>query len=164
MTLLVTGGAGFIGSNFIFYWMKHYPEDRVICVDKLTYAGNIAALQPMMDRPNFRFCHLDICDRDGIERLFEDERPDIVVNFAAESHVDRSIDLQFIHIQELMRLLVKKRILWDTGPPYVIMTKIILSWMSRNMGLRQEKIMCIFRTRADCIRLDITMLFLLRMS
>lgn len=70
----------FIGSNFIFYWMKHYPEDRVICVDKLTYAGNIAALQPMMDRPNFRFCHLDICDRDGIERLFEDERPDIVVN------------------------------------------------------------------------------------
>ena len=92
MTLLVTGGAGFIGSNFIFYWMKHYPEDRVICVDKLTYAGNIAALQPMMDRPNFRFCHLDICDRDGIERLFEDERPDIVVNFAAESHVDRSIE------------------------------------------------------------------------
>ena len=55
MTLLVTGGAGFIGSNFIFYWMKHYPEDRVICVDKLTYAGNIAALQPMMDRPNFRW-------------------------------------------------------------------------------------------------------------
>ena len=92
MTLLVTGGAGFIGSNFIFYWMKHYPEDRVICVDKLTYAGNIATLQPMMDRPNFRFCHLDICDRDGIERLFEDERPDIVVNFAAESHVDRSIE------------------------------------------------------------------------
>lgn len=92
MTLLVTGGAGFIGSNFIFYWMKHYPEDRVICVDKLTYAGNIAALQLMMDRPNFRFCHLDICDRDGIERLFEDERPDIVVNFAAESHVDRSIE------------------------------------------------------------------------
>lgn len=92
MTLLVTGGAGFIGSNFIFYWMKHYPEDRVICVDKLTYAGNIAALQLMMDRPNFRFCHLDICDQDGIERLFEDERPDIVVNFAAESHVDRSIE------------------------------------------------------------------------
>ena len=58
MTLLVTGGAGFIGSNFIFYWMKHYPEDRVICVDKLTYAGNIAALQPMMDRPNFRFAIL----------------------------------------------------------------------------------------------------------
>lgn len=92
MTLLVTGGAGFIGSNFIFYWMKHYPEDRVICVDKLTYAGNIAVLQPVMDRPNFRFCRLDICDREGIERLFEEEKPDIAVNFAAESHVDRSIE------------------------------------------------------------------------
>ena len=92
MTLLVTGGAGFIGSNFIFYWMKHYPEDRVICVDKLTYAGNIAVLQPVMDRPNFRFCRLDICDREGIEELFEEEKPDIAVNFAAESHVDRSIE------------------------------------------------------------------------
>lgn len=92
MTLLVTGGAGFIGSNFIFYWMKHYPEDRVICVDKLTYAGNIAVLQPVMDRPNFRVCRLDICDREGIEELFEEEKPDIAVNFAAESHVDRSIE------------------------------------------------------------------------
>ena len=92
MSILITGGAGFIGSNFIFYWMKHYPEDRVICVDKLTYAGNIAVLQPVMDRPNFRFCRRDICDREGIEELFEEEKPDIAVNFAAESHVDRSIE------------------------------------------------------------------------
>lgn len=92
MNILVTGGAGFIGSNFIFYWMKHHPEDRLICVDKLTYAGNIAVLQPVMDCLNFRFCQLDICDRKGIEALFETERPDIVVNFAAESHVDRSIE------------------------------------------------------------------------
>ena len=92
MTYLVTGGAGFIGSNFIFYMLEKHPEDRVICVDKLTYAGNLSTLEPVMDNPNFKFYKADICDREAIYKIFELEHPDVVVNFAAESHVDRSIE------------------------------------------------------------------------
>lgn len=91
MTIIITGGAGFIGSNFIFYMMKKYPDYRIICLDKLTYAGNLSTLAPVMDKPNFRFVKMDICDRDAVYGLFEEEHPDVVVNFAAESHVDRSI-------------------------------------------------------------------------
>ena len=91
MTILVTGGAGFIGSNFIFHMLKKYPDYRIVCLDKLTYAGNLSTLSCVLEERNFRFVRLDICDREGVFRLFEEERPDIVVNFAAESHVDRSI-------------------------------------------------------------------------
>ena len=99
MTILVTGGAGFIGGNFIHYHLKAHPEDRIVCVDKLTYAGNLSTLAPVMDNPNFRFCKLDICDREGIFSLFEEEKPDAVINFAAESHVDRSIEDPGIFLQ-----------------------------------------------------------------
>ena len=92
MTIIVTGGAGFIGSNFIFYMLGKYSNYRVICLDRLTYAGNLSTLKQVMDHPNFRFVKADICDRDAVYQLFEQEHPDIVVNFAAESHVDRSID------------------------------------------------------------------------
>ncbi|MDY3931519.1 MAG: dTDP-glucose 4,6-dehydratase [Erysipelotrichaceae bacterium] len=92
MKMIVTGGAGFIGSNFIFYERKAYPEDEIICLDKLTYAGNLKTLKDIMDAPNFKFVKLDICDREGVYKLFADEKPDVVVNFAAESHVDRSIE------------------------------------------------------------------------
>ena len=92
MTVLVTGGAGFIGANFIFYMLNRRPEDRVVCLDKLTYAGNLDTLSPVMDHPRFRFVRGDICDRAAVNALFEEERPDFVVNFAAESHVDRSIE------------------------------------------------------------------------
>ena len=92
MTIIVTGGAGFIGSNFVFYELKNHPEDRIVCIDKLTYAGNLSTLAPVMEKTNFRFVRMDICDREGIYKLFEEEKPDIVVNFAAESHVDRSIE------------------------------------------------------------------------
>lgn len=91
MTIIVTGGAGFIGSNFIFYMLDSYPEDRIVCMDKLTYAGNLSTLASAMDNPHFRFCKIDICDREAVYKLFEEEHPDMVVNFAAESHVDRSI-------------------------------------------------------------------------
>lgn len=92
MTIIVTGGAGFIGSNFIFHMLKKYPNYRIVCLDKLTYAGNLSTLKDVMDKPNFRFVKADICDRESVYRLFEEENPDIIVNFAAESHVDRSIE------------------------------------------------------------------------
>ncbi len=91
MKLIITGGAGFIGSNFIYYELKQHPEDEFICMDKLTYAGNLSSLKDAMEQPNFKFVRGDIADRDFVYRLFEAEKPDIVVNFAAESHVDRSI-------------------------------------------------------------------------
>lgn len=91
MTIIVTGGAGFIGSNFIFHIMAKYPDYRVVCIDKLTYAGNLSTLKDVLGKPNFRFVKADICDRKAVYKLFEEEAPDIVVNFAAESHVDRSI-------------------------------------------------------------------------
>ena len=92
MTIVVTGGAGFIGSNFVFYMLKEHPKERIVCLDKLTYAGNLSTLAPVMDNPNFRFVKGDICDREAVKKLFLEEKPDIVVNFAAESHVDRSIE------------------------------------------------------------------------
>ncbi len=99
MTVFVTGGAGFIGGNFIHYYMKEHPEDRVVCIDKLTYAGNLSTLAPVIDNPSFRFCRLDICDREGVFKLFEEEKPNAVINFAAESHVDRSIENPGIFLQ-----------------------------------------------------------------
>ena len=91
MKLIITGGAGFIGSNFIYYELKNHPEDEFICLDKLTYAGNLSSLKNAMEQPNFKFVRGDIADRDFVYSLFEAEMPDVVVNFAAESHVDRSI-------------------------------------------------------------------------
>lgn len=99
MTIFVTGGAGFIGSNFIFHMLKKYPDYRIVCLDKLTYAGNLSTLSSVLEEPNFRFVKLDICDRAGIFALFEEEKPDVVVNFAAESHVDRSIEDPGIFLQ-----------------------------------------------------------------
>ena len=92
MTIIVTGGAGFIGSNFIHYLRKTHPEDRIVCVDKLTYAGNLSTLGSVLDAPGFRFVKADVCDREAMLALFEAEKPDAVVNFAAETHVDRSIE------------------------------------------------------------------------
>lgn len=98
MTIIVTGGAGFIGANFVFYLLKTHPDYRVVCADKLTYAGNLSTLAPIMEQNNreyaekFRFYKIDICDRKAVTQLFEEEHPDLVVNFAAESHVDRSIE------------------------------------------------------------------------
>lgn len=91
MTLFITGGAGFIGSNFIFYIIEKYPDYRIVCLDKLTYAGNFSTLEPIIGNPNFRFVKVDICDNVTVNNLFQEEKPDIVINFAAESHVDRSI-------------------------------------------------------------------------
>lgn len=92
MKVLVTGGAGFIGSNFIYYMLEKYPDYKIVCLDALTYAGNLETLEEANKNPNFKFVKGDITDRQLVFDLFEKENFDIVVNFAAESHVDRSID------------------------------------------------------------------------
>ncbi len=98
-TIIVTGGAGFIGSNFVYYMLKKYPDYRIVCVDCLTYAGNLSTLKRALENPNFRFSKTNICDRKAIRELFKEEKPDIVVNFAAESHVDRSIENPELFLQ-----------------------------------------------------------------
>ncbi len=99
MKILVTGGAGFIGGNFVHHMVNKYPEHTVINLDLLTYAGNLETLKPVEDKPNYKFIRGDIADRSFIMDLFEKERPDIIVNFAAESHVDRSITDPGIFVQ-----------------------------------------------------------------
>ncbi len=97
-TVAVTGGAGFIGSNFIFHMLREHGY-RIVCFDSLTYAGNLSTLESVMDDSRFRFIRGDIRDRDAVEQLFEEERPDVIVNFAAESHVDRSIENPSVFIE-----------------------------------------------------------------
>ena len=99
MKILVAGGAGFIGSNFVYYELDNYPNDEVICLDKLTYAGNLETLEVAMKNPKFKFVKGDIVDRAFVDELFASEKPDVVVNFAAESHVDRSIENPEIFLQ-----------------------------------------------------------------
>ena len=98
-TILVTGGAGFIGSNFVYHMLKTHPDYKILCVDCLTYAGNMSTLSEAMKNKNFVFYKTNICDRLNIYKIFETEKPDIVVNFAAESHVDRSIETPEIFLQ-----------------------------------------------------------------
>ena len=109
MTVVVTGGAGFIGSNFVFYELEKHTEDRVVCIDKLTYAGNLSTLACLLDEKSegynkekaerFSFYRTDICDRNAVYGIFEIEKPDVVINFAAESHVDRSIENPSVFLQ-----------------------------------------------------------------
>ena len=122
MNIIVTGGAGFIGSNFIFHMLKKYPDYRIICLDCLTYAGNLSTLAPVMDNPNFRFVKESITDREAVYKLFEEEHPDMVVNFAAESHVDRSIENPevFLHTN-----IIGTAVLMDACRKYGITSVII---------------------------------------
>ena len=99
MKIIVTGGAGFIGANFVYYELREHPEDTIVCYDVLTYAGNLATLDAARKHPQFSFVRGDIADRAAVYALFEREQPDIVVNFAAESHVDRSIENPEIFLQ-----------------------------------------------------------------
>ena len=98
MKIVVTGGAGFIGANFVYYLLEN-SDDQVICYDKLTYAGNLETLADAMQNKNFKFVRGDIANREEVYKLFEDEKPDVIVNFAAESHVDRSIDNPELFLQ-----------------------------------------------------------------
>ena len=99
MKIIITGGAGFIGGNFVHYMLNKYPNDQFICLDLLTYAGNLATIEQVMDKDNFKFIKGDIADRKLVYEIFESEKPDMVVNFAAESHVDRSIENPEVFLQ-----------------------------------------------------------------
>ena len=99
MNIAVTGGAGFIGANFVYYMLEKRPEDKIICYDKLTYAGNPETLSQAQKNPQFKFVRGDIADREAVYKFFEEEQPDVIVNFAAESHVDRSIENPEIFLQ-----------------------------------------------------------------
>ncbi len=99
MKIVVTGGAGFIGTNFIHYIHEKYPSYQIVCIDSLTYAGNIDNLAPLLEKDIFCFYKCSICDRNSIYKIFETENPDVVINFAAESHVDRSIDSSELFLQ-----------------------------------------------------------------
>lgn len=143
--IIVTGGAGFIGSNFIFHMLKTHPEDRIICLDKLTYAGNLSTLSPIMNKPNFHFVKMDICDRKSVYGLFEEEHPDVVVNFAAESHVDRSIEIPLFSWRPISSVLPS---LWMPAgsmelsgitryPPMKFMG--ICPWTARIFSLRKRR-------------------------
>lgn len=99
MTIVVTGGAGFIGGNFVYYMLNTHPDYKIVCLDKLTYAGNLSTLNGAMNNPNFEFVKADICDRAAADNLFSRVKPEIVVNFAAESHVDRSIENPELFLQ-----------------------------------------------------------------
>ena len=111
MNIIVTGGAGFIGSNFIFHMLKKYPDYRIICLDCLTYAGNLSTLAPVMDNPNFRFVKESITDREAVYKLFEEEHPDMVVNFATTMRSGASARM-------LASSLPSRRVRgWNTGIP-----------------------------------------------
>lgn len=99
MKILVTGGAGFIGCNFVYYMLEKYKDYKIVCLDALTYAGNIKSLEDAFKNPNFEFIKGSISDRETVDKLFADKKFDIVVNFAAESHVDRSIENPFIFLE-----------------------------------------------------------------
>ncbi|MCI1477142.1 MAG: dTDP-glucose 4,6-dehydratase [Clostridium beijerinckii] len=117
MKVIVTGGAGFIGGNFIHYMLNKYSEYKIICLDALTYAGNIDTLSKVKNNPNFSFYKADIADRDAVEKIFGNEVPDIVVNFAAESHVDRSIECPEIFLRTNV---IGTQVLLDTCRRYGI--------------------------------------------
>ena len=99
MKILVTGGAGFIGCNFVYYMLEKYPDYEIVCLDALTYAGNLKSLDKAMENANFKFVKGSISDKEFVDKLFADEAFDVVVNFAAESHVDRSIENPFIFLE-----------------------------------------------------------------
>ncbi|NPU88331.1 MAG: dTDP-glucose 4,6-dehydratase [Fervidobacterium sp.] len=115
MTILVTGGAGFIGSNFIHYMLENHYDYKLVCIDKLTYAGNLRNLEKVLGKSNFRFVKGDICDRELVNKIFEEESPDVVINFAAESHVDRSIENPDVF---LMTNVLGTQVLLDASRKY----------------------------------------------
>ena len=124
-TIIITGGAGFIGSHVVRLFVNKYPEYKIINLDKLTYAGNLANLKDIEDKPNYKFVKMDICDFDGVYKLMQDEHVDGIIHLAAESHVDRSIKDPFTFAQTnvmgTLSLLQAAKLYWESFPePYKV--------------------------------------------
>ena len=119
-TILITGGAGFIGSHVVRLFVNKYPDYRIINLDKLTYAGNLANLKDIEDKPNYRFVKMDICDFEGVMNLLQEERVDGIIHLAAESHVDRSIKDPFTfaktNVMGTLTLLQAAKLCWEALP------------------------------------------------
>ena len=119
-TVVITGGAGFIGSHVVRLFVNKYPEYRIINLDKLTYAGNLENLKDIEDRPNYKFVRMDICDFDAVYALFREEKVDGVIHLAAESHVDRSIKDPFTfaktNVMGTLSLLQAAKLYWEQNP------------------------------------------------
>ena len=131
-SIIITGGAGFIGSHVVRLFVNKYPDYKIINLDKLTYAGNLANLKDIEDRPNYRFVKMDICDFEGVLRLMQEEHVDGIIHLAAESHVDRSIKDPFTFAQTnvmgTLSLLQAAKAYWESQPiPYHIRTDVTVS-------------------------------------
>ncbi len=124
-TIIITGGAGFIGSHVVRLFVNKYPEYNIINLDKLTYAGNLANLKDVEDKPNYKFIKMDICDFEAFYQLMQDEKVDAIIHLAAESHVDRSIKDPFTfaktNVMGTLSLLQAAKLYWESQPtPYQI--------------------------------------------
>ena len=155
-TILITGGAGFIGSHVVRLFVNKYPEYKIINLDKLTYAGNLANLKDIEDKPNYKFVKMDICDFEGVYQLMQDEQVDGIIHLAAESHVDRSIKDPFTfartNVMGTLSLLQAAKLYWESQPtPYKIAVSSQPSAISVEVEVEvksqrqcQESVNCLF--------------------
>ena len=142
-TILITGGAGFIGSHVVRLFVNKYPEYNIINLDKLTYAGNLANLKDIEDKPNYKFVKMDICDFEAFYQLMQDEQVDGIIHLAAESHVDRSIKDPFTfaktNVMGTLSLLQAAKLYWESQPtPY----KIVRNSESQNLKKDSKSVDC----------------------